>query len=806
MAARGMTTRRSARNLLLAPQVDPLVYDTPQDIGQPQPYDSDSLTDDDTCRDYMLNYEKAMRKKAKACKAEYLIKSEIKGENHIFSFSAAMYELYRNRLAEHFRILNDNPSVSIKVRFKDSADKSGNVVESLLKVYHITPGGYDKLKYTISLYHTNTRIMVNGRQAALFNIEHSKITESIMASEQVSVLDQELYECIAESLKNLIVESSAQNQTQKSARNDIPEPELQRNSAIRRKPELLPARVNTEGICGASSPNTYETEELKEDFWMCPICRLTVDEGICCETCERWFHFECEQISITDQNIYENTDLIYTCLACGYNQKCDGLDESLANENRNFHESDPIISISIADPDNISEGADETVRKVPHERNQTHSHSDMHFSSTPTQTNGSPRGIISAQCANQMPPEGPGTTFQGTSGMQPKPSLDDNVKTAEGLPIPNPDTNTMPNRVKPAEVQAAPAPEQAQKQNRGQRRGCKQKVKESEQEQQLILAKSVINNLERQKNELENSNKLLKQEINLFKSEVPQKENRNPTEQRLNVSTVVPQIHPAIPATEQYDHHKELNLLRKQLENIEMELMKSRISNLETCIQQQRQMCTWQLHQYPPMPMHYPSHYNPFQVHPSVQPYLIPQMNPFMTHHQQMNMPLPYPIHQGMAPHLSTNYGHIPNIGGIAFANGMNRPVIPPAAAVPRPMHPTTAHNIDYRHGPPLVARSSRQPFTQRATQCSRNIQPAAEDGNPMVNVQGKTHLAPTDSRTPVMEQPLLTSKQEASKPASPYRAAVPKSPDGRTPVTGTMEKESKECIILDDFVDGQSA
>ena len=78
MAARGMTTRRSARNLLMAPQVDPLVCDTPQDIGQPQPYDCESLTDDDTCRDYVLNYEKAMRKKAKACKAEYLIKSEIK--------------------------------------------------------------------------------------------------------------------------------------------------------------------------------------------------------------------------------------------------------------------------------------------------------------------------------------------------------------------------------------------------------------------------------------------------------------------------------------------------------------------------------------------------------------------------------------------------------------------------------------------------------------------------------------------------------------------------------------------------------
>ena len=70
----------------------------------------------------------------------------------------------------------------------------------------------------------------------------------------------------------------------------------------------------------------------------------------------------------------------------------------------------------------------------------------------------------------------------------------------------------------------------------------------------------------------------------------------------------------------------------------------------------------------------------------------------------------------------------------------------------------------------------------------------------------GKDSPGPNRQPNPVMEQPLLTSKQEASKPASPYRAAVPKSPDGRTPVTGTMEKESKECIILDDFVDGQSA
>ena len=45
----------------------------------------------------------------------------------------------------------------------------------------------------------------------------------------------------------------------------------------------------------------------------------------------------------------------------------------------------------------------------------------------------------------------------------------------------------------------------------------KQKIKESEQEEQLKLAKSVINNLEIKMGELENSNSLMKQELMLKK-------------------------------------------------------------------------------------------------------------------------------------------------------------------------------------------------------------------------------------------------------------------------------------------------
>ena len=70
----------------------------------------------------------------------------------------------------------------------------------------------------------------------------------------------------------------------------------------------------------------------------------------------------------------------------------------------------------------------------------------------------------------------------------------------------------------PVEKHKPPYVEQNQKQSRQQKKVGKQKIKERKQEEQLKLAKSVINNLERKLGEVENSNKLMKQERNLLKS------------------------------------------------------------------------------------------------------------------------------------------------------------------------------------------------------------------------------------------------------------------------------------------------
>ena len=62
------------------------------------------------------------------------------------------------------------------------------------------------------------------------------------------------------------------------------------------------------------------------------------------------------------------------------------------------------------------------------------------------------------------------------------------------------------------------------KQSIQQKRVGKQKIKETEQEEQLKLAKSVINNLERELTEMEQSNRLMKQELNIHRGDQNQNE------------------------------------------------------------------------------------------------------------------------------------------------------------------------------------------------------------------------------------------------------------------------------------------
>ena len=79
----------------------------------------------------------------------------------------------------------------------DIFDKSGAKVESQIKILKSQD---NDLKYTINLYHTHSKVMVNGAEADGFNVEHAEISKRILSSEDVNKFDRKFFDVISEGL------------------------------------------------------------------------------------------------------------------------------------------------------------------------------------------------------------------------------------------------------------------------------------------------------------------------------------------------------------------------------------------------------------------------------------------------------------------------------------------------------------------------------------------------------------------------------------------------------------------------------
>ena len=730
-----MTTRRSLRNLHAVAQTDTVTQSVPR-TQQTLTNDINVMAEDDSHRDYDLNRERAMRKKAKACQAAYLVTSEIKGENQIFTFSAAMYELYRNSLCEHFQNLNDNNELNLKVRFKDISDKSGLTVESQLKVYQTSASGYDRLKYTISMYHTKSRIMVNGRQVMLFNDEHSKITESILTCEQVAVLDKELLSCIEDGLRTLSVEKAKPQASSKSNTQTL-ESKTSNNEAVPLKGNSSSVSNDPHKLKKDNASNLNVPEGISDqnfDIALCPICQALVEEGICCENCEHWYHFHCENINEVDQKIYENTDTNYVCLACGFNQQCEGLDDSLVIDDRHSGESDPVITVD----ENLTHITDteETHRKEGFEPGPV---SDPSNDSSKYHAQEEQKSQI-----RESKPSGERQIFktvpyncQVTRGKHPGPPEGMQAKTLQStddvMSIPNPPEVNHTPKAQSSQGQSTQDNDQIAKPNKQQKRIGKQKMKENEQDEQLKLAKSVINNLERKLIEVENSNRLMKQELNLVRGENNLNGN-DPVTNQHNIGRPEVQQNARQEGVSNYD----LNQIKDQVRNLELEAIKSRLYSLELSVLQQRPILPCQHYQYPSSAL--PG----FAGFGAAQPYPVSQGHPFLMphqHHLPQSGPILYAPNLGLMP---SYHGHLPAMNAVYGGRPVYLPNGPqygaflnpnPQSAVQRPLQSMPVINGEMRRtGHPVI---------------SNWAQPGVDARRRVVNVAG-AEMGPTNKNPEV--------------------------------------------------------
>ena len=465
---------------------------------------------EDQVRDYDLNYGKTLQRKAKACNVSYLVTGEEKGGNQVFSFSTAMYELYKCKLLEHFNAINDNPNSSVKAIFTDVTEKSGMVVESQIKVYQRTQNGSGRPKYTVNLYHTNNRIMVNGRHAMQFNAEHNYIADLIVSSEQVASMDQSISSQIQEGLSEIVVSKMG-----KRINSGVSQ---QRAGSVRTSPKQALQRGGN--VSGASALGSSESESKDPEILCCPTCDQDIESkhSICCDHCEVWFHAECEFV---DNGTYERltaADVGYMCLTCSHEeQTCENLNESIIMEERNKYEASPDPESTHRKEGYEPESDVHTVSRIPGDNNpkcrneELTSHNQwIDIGDADKQMGRTVNDVhlqmcVSVDRASEITPDLQELRTIKDGGRSKALNSSIHLDTTANPEVLIGDKNSLV--VNSESNQSKP-------QRKG---GGRQKVKETEQGEQLKLALSLINNLERKLGEVQNSNKILRQELNLIK-------------------------------------------------------------------------------------------------------------------------------------------------------------------------------------------------------------------------------------------------------------------------------------------------
>lgn len=548
-------------------------------------------------RDYTLNLDKVMKKKLIACSADCKVESELKGGNYIFVFSAAMYEFYRNALVEHFEFLEQSHRSNIKVIYKDSEDKSGAIVETLMKIY---PKSGKKLKYAINLYHTMSKLMVNGSEAHKFNLEHGKITDSILHSQDVVSLDREMKDVIEEGLRSLVIEKQPSRST-RSATNlrQIEQTSDQQQSQGGTDPSVIDNRVLI--------PN----DESIVDLSPCPGCAEPVDfgsDGIFCDHCENWYHLHCESLSVAEGRALEHSDDPYYCLACNSDSPSQQLEElTLLTGDRNAQESDPTLTNTIESSDTSASQCTTNkqifVQTLPkHVDMQTDQTCLKLTSQSPNQTNlkqkykpsVQPRPELTTSVRNQtqtkhdsLPNQLP--TCTGSIRVNIEPSHENRSK-VDGSPVAPVNGEQSHHRVSIKDQAALPGGKSGTTKNGSKTGKGVKKVKENEQEEELKLARSLLNNYERKITELQNSVRILRREtlvgsLDRHSNLVPENINNMDSSHNTHSPSSGSNSHTTVPS--QPAMQQEITALKESIRIIELDQLKSRVSAIENQIMSQ---------------------------------------------------------------------------------------------------------------------------------------------------------------------------------------------------------------------------
>ena len=237
-------------------------------------------------RSYALNINRALRHKIDSCD-KVNVEYEVTGGGIRGSMDTGTFELFRLACSAFYKGLPTSEGRSVIDCSEDRHRRA--IVQQTYKVER--PYNGEQLGYTLNLYTTKNKLLLNGKDIDQFMDRHLPIIHEIMLK---PIRDGQLRSVshFNEILSSQINKVLQQRQAQKQ-----------------------PTDVNTNGE--ASLSQLPETAESADNI-QCPRCRKNCyRRSAFCEIGSHWIHYGCDKLSESDiQRLTNDKGFIYNCKRC----------------------------------------------------------------------------------------------------------------------------------------------------------------------------------------------------------------------------------------------------------------------------------------------------------------------------------------------------------------------------------------------------------------------------------------------------------------------------------------------------------
>ena len=232
-------------------------------------------------KDYELNHHQKLIKKRKHCDRPFMnIIPKDGGRQLKIECSAGCFELLKAELKKLALDQELSKTFRIACIVEKSVDVAGNLPQITIKVHSLRKNGTRtaRPKFTINIYNTQCSLLINGACTQDFQDEIlPEIIKNLEQNPNFSSLDRTYAAVIDRCLEKSITEQVVQD-----------------------RPSL--------GHPAAESSNVSD---------VCAHCQSDVTDGIACDGCGGWFHYECEQLGRDFKKFYEDgASIPYSCLSC----------------------------------------------------------------------------------------------------------------------------------------------------------------------------------------------------------------------------------------------------------------------------------------------------------------------------------------------------------------------------------------------------------------------------------------------------------------------------------------------------------